>query len=430
LSIGIGIAGTGEVGGEVVRILRQKSGLLMQRCGVELEIVKASYRSRRPPPDLLPDEVITTSLDEVVEDPRAQIVVELLGGIDDAYRVITGALQRGKSVITANKAVLAAHGGLIFARARESGAALGFEAAVAGAIPIISSLRNSFVAETFHRFYGILNGTTNFMLSRMQEGMPYSEALRLAQEKGYAEADPSLDVEGTDAAQKLALLSSLLFNTPIPPNVFTQGITDLTENDIRYASDLGYTVKLIASARRLDEGLELSVRPTLIPSGHELAHIQNEYNALFIKGDNIGQSMFYGLGAGGRPTASMVVSDLVRVARSLEKGTSSFPVFFNSEMIPLVPIEEHRSPFYLRFGVMDQVGILAKISTILAEHGISLSGAWAKTVSNNVISLVVATHQTRSGDVYQAVKKIDASEGLTSGSSPVLPINDLRNGEK
>lgn len=425
MAIGIGLAGTGEVGKAVAAILREKRELLRRRCGFELEIVKASYRSKRPPAELGLDGVLTTDFLEVVDDPKVQVVVELMGGVGDAVTVIERALSAGKCVVTANKAALAAHGTRIFAAAQKSGAALGFEAAVAGAVPIISSLRNSFVAESFQSFYGILNGTTNYILTRMQEGMSWDDALRLAQQKGFAEAEPSLDVSGADAAQKLALLASLLFNTAIPGEIHSEGITSITGNDMLFAADLGYVIKLLAIARRRSDGLELSVRPTLIPARHELANIKNEYNALFLKGDNIGQSMFYGLGAGARPTASMVISDIVRIARNVQRKHYGFPLHLSFDEIPLVPFAAHRSPFYLRFGVLDRVGILARIASILASHGVSLAGAWSKKTTGDIISLVVATHEAPSGDVCNALREIDATEGLVSGASIALPIDEM-----
>ncbi len=421
----VGLVGTGTVGQSVARLIHEEKSRLLSRCKTELDVVAASYRSSRPDNlNGIPEEGLTTDIFDVARDDRVDILVELIGGVEDAYRVITEALDRGKSVVTANKALLFRKGAELVERARENGVSLFFEGAVAGAIPVVSAVQRSFVTEHFQRACCILNGTSNFVLTEMEQGRSYGDALDEAKEKGIAEADPTLDVSGRDAAEKLSLLVSLLFDVPIPDSIHSRGIEDIEQRDLRYARDLGYTPRLLGTAERQDGSLSYGVRPFLIPQDHELAGVRGAENAIFLEGEQIGSSLFTGPGAGGNPTGAVVVSDIVRASRELNDATYNTRLTMAGKCSARDPGDQS-FPFYIRFGVVDRVGILSTISGILADHDISISGAWAKDNRDGIVSLVMTTHEAPTRALEEAVSEVDDRDGLTTGDSLFLPIRDL-----
>jgi len=425
MEIGIGILGYGGIGRGVVKAILDKRDLLTNRSGICPVIKKISYRSRKPRPELaLPESMLIQNPEDVVNDPDVQVVVELLGGYEPARSLVLKAFENGKHVVTANKAIAAKHLVELMETASEHKVNFAFEGAVAAAIPIISMIQHSFVSERFEYLYGILNGTTNYILTRMLDGMEYGEALSLAQEKGFAEPDPTFDVEGLDSAQKLVILSSLLFNSKISDDIRTVGITKITKDDISYATDLNYTVKLLAVVKRTEAGLEMRVGPTLTPNEHVLSGINDEYNGVFLSGDNTRTTMISGLGAGQQPTSSIVVSDIVRIGKRVETGWSVPPVKY-FESIPVVNYEETESKYYIRFNVMDKVGVLARITKTMGDNNVSIAGVWQKKTIGNVVSLVMTTHEAGHRNVFKAVSEIDGHKDLVQDASLVLPIDDI-----
>ncbi|MHC4660063.1 MAG: homoserine dehydrogenase [Planctomycetota bacterium] len=425
MEIGIGILGYGGIGQGVVKTILDKRSLLENRGGLTPVIRKISYRSRKPKPELaLPESILTQNPEDVVTDPGVQIVVELLGGYEPARTLVLKALANGKHVVTANKAIAAKHLVELIEAASEHKVNFAFEGAVAAAIPIINMVQQSFIAENFEYLYGILNGTTNYILSRMSEGMEYAAALKLAQEKGFAEPDPTFDVEGRDTAQKLVILASLLFNNRMNDDIATTGIAEITKDDIAYAADLGHAVKLLAVVKRAEAGLEMSVSPTLIPKEHVLSGINDEYNGIFLSGDDTRTTMISGLGAGQQPTSSIVVSDIMRLAKRAEAGWS-VPSVKYFENIPVVDHLETKSKFYIRCHVLDQAGVLASLAKILGDNDVSIAGVWQKKTIGKVVSLVMTTHEAVRKNVYKAVSQIDGRENLVQEESLVLPIDDI-----
>ncbi|TET35092.1 MAG: homoserine dehydrogenase [Planctomycetota bacterium] len=425
MEIGIGILGYGGIGQGVVKSILDKRDLLENRSGICPVIKKISYRSRKPGPELaLPESMLTQNPEDVVTDPDVQVVVELLGGYEPARLLVLKAFENGKHVVTANKAIAAKHLVELMEAASEHKVNFAFEGAVAAAIPIISMIQHSFVAESFEYLYGILNGTTNYILTRMREGMEYGEALSLAQEKGFAEPDPTFDVEGLDSAQKLVILGSLLFNNKISDDIRTVGITKLTQDNISYAADLGYTVKLLAIVKRTEAGLEMRVGPTLIPNEHVLSGVNDEYNGIFLSGDDTRTTMISGLGAGQQPTSSIVVSDIVRIAKRVETGWFVPPVKY-FENIPVVDYKDTKSKFFIRYHVMDKAGVLAQIAKILGDNDVSIAGVWQKATVSGVVSLVMTTHEAVHRNVFKAVSEIDGQKNLVQDESLILPIDDI-----
>src|SRR5690606_26452034 len=344
---------------------------------------------------------------EIINDPSVDIVVEVMGGVDPARDLITAALEQGKPVVTANKEVLAKHGPELLAVAAQKGVDLFFEGSVAGGIPIIKPLRESLAANRVQAIVGIINGTTNYMLTRMsREGMAFDDVLREAQALGYAEADPASDVEGYDAAFKIAILASLAFETPVRvEDVYCEGITRITPEDIRYGRELGYEIKLLAIAREDDGRLEVRVHPTFIPAAHPLAAVNDVFNAIFVRGDAVGELMFYGRGAGSLPTGSAVVADLVDVVRRRghsENGRYRPP----AGQLPIKPIEEAVSQYYVSLRVVDRPGVLAKIAAAFGENGVSIDSVIQKGRLEDPVALVFVTHEVQEANIRRALSEI------------------------
>jgi homoserine dehydrogenase len=417
-TIQVGLIGLGTVGTGVTQILQRQEDLIAHRLGARVHLAQVATRTPSRPREVeLPAECITADVHAVLHHPDIEIVVELIGGYEPARTYILEALKQGKHVVTANKALLAQHGQEVFQAAGLHGVDIGFEASVGGGIPIIRAIREAFTANQFLAISSIINGTTNYILSRMSDqGLGFQEALQEAQDLGYAEADPTFDIEGIDAAQKIALLASLAFGAWVPyEEVYTEGITRLTQLDIAYARELGYCVKLLALTKMADDELDVRVHPVLVPATSWLASIHGSYNAVSVFGDMVGRSMLIGRGAGALPTASAVVGDIVDVARNILAGSGGRvpPQAYQAQNIrtlPLKDINDIRCKYYLRFQVLDQPGVLATIAGILGQEGISLESVIQKGRSlapDETVSVVMMTHEARERNVRQAVQTIE-----------------------
>jgi len=412
-TIGIGLLGMGIVGAEVARNLLQRSEHFRQQVGQPLALRSVAVRDlgrQRDP--ALPSGMSSTDPFAVVANPDVQIVVELMGGLSPAYECIRAALSQGKHVVTANKEVIATHGQELIALAEEHEAHLLYEASVGGGIPIIGPLRKDLLANQVSSIHAIINGTTNYILTRMsQEGASFQEALRQAQQLGYAEANPSNDVEGTDAAYKLAILSSLAFHHPVTGNdVFREGISRLSAVDFQYAKELGYAIKLLAIARREDSALSLRVHPCLLPDDQLLAKVDGVFNAIEVEGDLVGKVVFHGQGAGPKPTASAVLGDILEAARSIAAGRKPAKAGGLNDGLTVLPIEELVTQYYFRVTVADQAGVLAKIATVLGDLNISIASVIQKAsdAALQTAELVIMTHPAKEAHVRQAIRQMEA----------------------
>ncbi len=421
-TVKIGIMGAGVVGRGVIKSLRDQGLSLESRSGLRFEVVAVFDRSYKKKREFLAGIPASDDPSFVIDNPDVEIVLELIGGIDPAHDFIRKALQSKKSVVTANKALLAKYGKELFAMARENGVEIGFEAAVAGALPVIKSLRRSLIINEIHAFYGILNGTCNFIISRMQkDGMDYEAALILAQEKGFAEADPSFDVNGNDAAQKLALLAGLAFDTFVPEEqVFVEGITSLRKLDLDLVADMNRVIRLLGVARKMDDGqVQLRVHPAIIPEGHILAHVEEEKNAVFFDTSHSGPVLIMGQGAGSLPTAAAVISDLVFIGRNghdTERWVAGD--------VKLQTTTENRYRFYLRFQTVDKTGVLSEISRILAENDISIATVHQQE-GEQPIQLVVITHEADESSLMGALEKINDLDIVLAPTVYIRMLEDL-----
>jgi homoserine dehydrogenase len=410
-SIKIGLLGLGNVGVEVARILEEESADLSVRSGAPLEIVKVGVRDGSKPRPQFSKNLITQDLQSIVTDPEISIVIEVMGGIEPARTLILTALANKKSVVTANKALLAKHGSELYQAAHENGVDLYYEAAVAGAIPILRPLRESIVGDHVTRIMGIVNGTTNYILTKMdEEGADYHQVLKEAQKLGFAEADPSADVEGEDAAAKLAILASLAFHSEVRgEDVFCQGISHLTSHDIDIAKAIGHVIKLLAIAERGDDGqISVRVHPALIPRSHPLASVRNSFNAVFVEAKSAGEMMFYGRGAGGEPTASAVLGDLVAIARHISFGGlgSRESGYAN---LAIAPIGTVFTRYLIRLDVADRPGVLATVANTFANHKVSIQTV-RQSGRGEDAELVVMTHAATDKDLSATVASLSELE--------------------
>ena len=413
--IKIALLGLGTVGSGVVKVLQSHGAELQERAGCRLvlhTVADADLTRPREGLDLkrLP---LVADANAALDDPGVQIVIELVGGLEPARTFILKALQSGKHVVTANKALLAHHGAELFEEARRNRVALAFEAAVAGGIPLIRAVKDGLPANRILTAFGILNGTCNYILSKMtDEGRDFAEVLKEAQAKGYAEADPTLDIEGMDSAHKLQILATLAFRTSVDlKDIHTEGITAVSRQDVVNAAELGCRIKLLAIAKASDGVLELRVHPTMIPANSPLAAVSGVFNAVFITGDNVGDLMFYGRGAGQLPTASAVWSDTVEIARRVANGIPAMDVDLPSvsrRPLPLRPMDDIRSTYYLRVMAMDRPGVLAQVAGILGTHDISLVSVLQKgRAHGEAVPVVMMTHEARERDMRAALAAID-----------------------
>ena len=418
---GIGLAGFGTVGSGVWKILREHGGLIVLRSqgSTAMEIRKIAVQDlSKKREGGAPAELFTTNLMEVVEDPSVEIVVELIGGTEAAFNLVAEALKAGKPVVTGNKALLAERGTELFAISKETNTPIYFEAAVAGGIPIIKAVQQSLVGNQIESIAGIINGTSNYILQRMTEsGLGYQGALKEAKDLGYAEADETLDVNGWDAAHKAILLGSIAHGFLINyKNVYVRGIEKVTPLDIKFASDLGYVVKLLSLViANKDGGIEIRTQPSFLSKTHILASVHGVFNAVAIKGDHLGESLFYGRGAGQGPTASSVVSDLVEAARGSGTNMGFLPY---KESGNLMDIDDTATSYYVRFSVTDRPGVIADIASVLARHKIGISGTHSPVDADNpdaeFVEMVFLLHTCPFGRLKQALAEVENLDCLTS----------------
>lgn len=408
-SIKIGLLGLGTVGRGVYRILQENQESIQQRVGAKLEIKKILVRSLDKDRGIaLPEGMLTTNLQDISQDPEIKIVVEVLGGIQPTMDYVLEVLRQGKSVVTANKDMVAEYGQQLFKAAQDNQCDLLFEASVAGGIPIIRTLKQSLAGNRIEELFGIINGTTNYMLTKMtQEGCEFDDVLREAQAKGYAEADPTADVGGHDAARKVAILASIAFNTRVPlQQVYTEGITKITADDMAYANQLGYVVKLLGVAKDRSEGIEVRVHPTFVPKDHPLAAVGDVFNAVFVRGNAVGDTMYYGKGAGELPTASAVVADIMDAARDLLRGVPGFIGCTCFKERPVLNIGETFSKYYIRLKVADKPGVLASIALVFGNKEVSLKSVIQKEATGKTAELVLVTHRVLEQNVQDALMDI------------------------
>lgn len=414
----IGLLGLGTVGGGTINVLRRNADEITRRAGRAIHIGVAAARDvKRPRICDTTGMRLTTDPWEIVNDPEVQIVVELIGGESPAKELVLKALENGKHVVTANKMLIALHGNEIFAEASARGLMVAFEAAVAGGIPIIKALREGLSGNKVEWVAGIINGTSNFILTEIwDKGRDFAEALKEAQALGYAEADPTFDVEGIDAAHKLTILASIAFGIPLQfHKVYTEGISGITAMDVTYAQALGYRIKLLGIARRAAKGIELRVHPTLIPERRLIANVNGVMNAILVKGDAVGATLYYGAGAGAEPTASAVVADIVDVVRTLTSDPENrVPhLAFQPDAIsdiPILPIEEVVTAYYLRLSAEDKPGVLADVTRILANHAISIEAVLQKEMpeGESHLPVILLTQRVTERELNAAVREIEA----------------------
>lgn len=420
--VNVGILGLGTVGGGTVNVLARNAEEIVRRAGRGIRITQAAAKAYNK--DALPGlgqiEVVDDAF-AVVENPDLEIIIELIGGYSPAKELVLKAIENGKHVVTANKALIAMHGNEIFQAAQEKGVTVAFEAAVAGGIPIIKSMREGLAANRIEWLAGIINGTGNFILTEMRDkGRDFDEVLAEAQALGYAEADPTFDVEGIDAAHKLAILGSIAFGIPLQfEKVYTEGITKITRNDVAYANELGYRIKHLGIARKTEQGVEMRVHPTLIPERRLIANVDGVMNAVLVKGDAVGPTLYYGAGAGAEPTASAVVADVVDVVRALTTDPENrvpHLAFQANELsdLPVLDMEAVETAYYLRMQAEDKPGVMAKVAGILGDAGISIEAIQQKEPAEGEthVPLVMLSHQVQEGRMNQAIAEIEALDGI------------------
>ena len=419
----VGVLGLGTVGGGTVNVLKRNAAEIARRAGREIIITRASAK------DLNKQRIcdtqgiaLTTDPFEIINDPEIEIILELIGGAGQVKDMVLKAIENGKHVVTANKSLIALHGNEIFAKASEKGVIVAFEAAVAGGIPIIKAIREGLSGNQIEWLAGIINGTGNFILTEMRDkGRDFSDVLAEAQALGYAEADPTFDVEGIDAGHKLTILASIAFGIPLQfDKVFTEGITKITRADVEYAEQLGYRIKHLGIARKTPEGIELRVHPTLIPERRLIANVNGVMNAVLVKGDAVGPTLYYGAGAGAEPTASSVVADVIDVVRALTSDPENrVPhLAFQADALADIPVlssDMFRTAYYLRLHAEDKPGVLAEVTRILAEHQISIEAISQKVPQDNETSvpIIILTQVTLEKEMNAAIAEIEALKTVT-----------------
>lgn len=424
----IALLGMGTVGGGVYEIIERQKEEMPFKIGAALEVVKVLVRNKAKYADRIPAEKLTDVWEDVIGDDSIDIVVEVMGGIEPARTYIKAALEKGKHVVTANKDLMAMHGHELLELAGEHHCDLLFEAAVAGGIPIIRPLKQCLAGNNITEIMGIINGTTNFILTKMKEdGMDFGEALQLATDLGYAEADPTADIEGYDAGRKLAIMASIAFHTSVTfDDVFTEGITKITAKDMRYAKEMGCSIKLLGIAKNTETGIEVKVHPTMIPENHPLAAVNDSFNAVFVHGDAVDDAMFYGRGAGALPTGSAVVGDIMDVARNMLfhcNGRIGCSCYKN---LPIKQIGDTTSRYYIRMRLEDRAGTLAAMAGVFAENDASIAILLQKETIENDAEIVVVTHEVAEKKFMDAIKKFSSMEMVKEISS-IIRVYALEN---
>ena len=432
--VNIGILGLGTVGCGTVNVLARNGQEIARRAGREIKILQASARDiKKQRPCSTAGIKLVLDPREIIRNPEIEIVVELIGGYEPAREWVLEAIANGKHVVTANKALIAVHGNEIFAHAQKKGVMVAFEAAVAGGVPIIKMVREGLAGNRIEWIAGIINGTSNFILTEMRDrGADFSEVLKEAQRLGYAEADPTFDVEGIDAAHKLTILAAIAFGIPLKfKQAYTEGISKITRMDVQYAEKLGYRLKLLGIARRVNGAVELRVHPTLIPERRLIANVNGAMNAVLVKGDAVGPTLFYGAGAGAEPTASAVVADLVDVVRTLTVDpTHRVPhLAFQPDSLadlPILPIEEIETSYYLRMHALDKPGVLADVTRILADQKISIEAILQKEphVGEDTVPVIILTQRVKERNMNEAIARIEKL-GSIKGSVARIRLEHL-----
>lgn len=416
-TVGLGLIGFGTVGSGVIKILNKHASTIAQKIGAEFKLVSIcdrDIRSKRPGISIL-KKTLTKNYHVLLNNPEIDIIIELIGGYEPARRIVTEALLKRKHIVTANKAILSKYWNELFSLARSRKRLIYFEAAVCGGIPIVQALNEGLAANRIEKIVGILNGTTNFILTKMsEERMDFKKALAAAQKAGFAESDPSFDIDGQDAVHKLGILASISVGTWVNPKyIYGEGIRHIHLEDILFARDqLGLSTKLIGIVKDHNGKTELRVHPALIPSHHPFSAVQNEYNAVFIHGDAVGDVMFYGKGAGSMAAASAVVSDIIFLARQVANGTAGqipYVVHNRKKSFNIMPMEDIKTRYYLRFTTIDKPGVLARIAGILGKHNVSISSVYQKEMpsSRRGVPIIIVTHYAREGDMVRSLKVIN-----------------------
>lgn len=427
-SVKLGLIGLGTVGGGVARLITEHHDRYLEHYGIDLVIQRACSRSEAEAQRLgLQEGVFTSDWRDVVSDPDIDIVIELIGGEHPATEIFEEAFKHGKHVVSANKALLGRHVEHLASLAAEHGVQIRCEAAAAGGIPVVSALEHDLVGNEILTIAGIMNGTTNYILSRMQhEGLAFEDVLKAAQAAGYAEADPTADVDGFDAASKIAILASIGFQTRITTDdVFMQGIRNVSATDIEMARDFGYAIKLLAIARKTSEGVDVRVHPTMIPAAHQLASVDGAMNAVYVVGDAVGETMLYGAGAGSFPTASAVVGDIMALAEPISQGKDPIPEKEPfGRNLPIRSIDQLTTRYYIRLSVEDRLGTLAACTNVFAQHGISIAHINQKeTHDDEACTLIYVTHEALEKNVMQAKSALEALDGIREVSSIIRVEN-------
>jgi homoserine dehydrogenase len=414
----VGICGLGTVGGGTFNVLQRNADEIARRAG--RQIIVEQIGARRDNPACTTDGIaITRDIFEVATNPEIDIVVELIGGYDVAYKLVMTAIENGKHVVTANKALIAVHGNEIFEAAQKHNVSVAYEASVAGGIPVIKAIREGLSANSINWLAGIINGTGNFILTEMRDkGRDFADVLAEAQALGYAEADPTFDVEGIDAAHKLTILASIAFGIPLQfDKAYTEGISKITTEDVRYAEELGYRIKHLGISRRTENGVELRVHPTLIPEKALLANVNGVMNAVMVDGDAVGQTLYYGAGAGAEPTASSVVADVIDVVRALAVNNESRvpPLAFQQKELsdmPVLPMSETDTSYYLRMQAVEKPGVLANITRILGDNGINIEAIVQKETAEYQVPVILLTQRVKEETMNRAIEAIEALDDI------------------
>ena len=412
-SVGIGLMGLGVVGGQVARVLTERAGELAEKVGCPLVLRKVKVLPSdlsRPQARQMPSQLFTTDADEFFQEPGIEIVVEAIGGESPAREYLQRAISAGKHVVTSNKEVIAKHGTELLALARQHGVGLLYEASVGGGIPLIAPFKHDLVANKISGIYAIINGTTNYILTRMaREGMDFASALKLAQELGYAEANPENDIEGIDANYKLAILASLAFQSPVrPEDIYREGISRLTNRDFRYAQELGFSIKLLAIAKQNDDSIEARVHPVFIPADSFLAKVDGVYNAVLVEADLAGKVLFFGEGAGAKPTSSAVIADVVSSARKIVLGVGSKSRQILESGKSIRPMAEIVTRYYVRMSIADHPGVLAQIAQVFGDNKISIYSAIQRETDSvtQTAEIVIMSHPAQEKAMQQALGKL------------------------
>jgi homoserine dehydrogenase len=414
VKINIGLIGFGTVGSGVYSLLKKNNFLIKERSGIDINIKCICDIRANEIKSKIKNTNITKNWKEITNDPEIDTIIELIGGLEPAKSIVMEALRKGKNVVTANKKLLAEEGDAIFELQKKSTASLYFEASVCGGIPCIQALRDGMVGNRVNLIMGILNGTTNFILTRMEdEGLSFKEALKDAQQKGFAEADPTFDIEGYDAGHKLAVVSRIAFNKKVNfKSIPIEGITRITIDDITYARDMGFAIKLLGTSRMAGDKMEISVAPAMLPLKHPLASVHNEFNAIMFSGDMTGPIILYGKGAGSLPTASAVVSDVVQIAQKKNIPGSAVK---SAGPVKLLDSKDKMHRYYMRLSTLDSPGILSKVSGVLAENNISIASVMQKAENSKYVPVIIMTHKCSEKGIFQSVKKINSFAFMERG---------------